>query len=170
MIAKFTVESVFKTDSSVELRMLPVSGSFDKDGNSEDNSFARWTPSGELRMTITNPALFDTFKQGDAYYLSFSQERPGILEVLNPVYASKIDGLQGAVSSLQAVAATLHELQSRVATALAGDAVSRASVAIVSPEQSAAIANLEAIQGKREADVPAIEYVPVHLRSEKDFH
>lgn len=44
---------------------------FDGDGNSDDNSFARWTPSGELKMTITNPRLVGVLREGEKYYLNF---------------------------------------------------------------------------------------------------
>jgi len=41
-----------------EINMAPVTGKpFDADGNSDDNSFARWTPCGSLNLTISNPAL-----------------------------------------------------------------------------------------------------------------
>ena len=45
---------------------------FDKDGNSDDNSFSQWTPFGELSMTITNPALSGALKVGEKYYLDFT--------------------------------------------------------------------------------------------------
>ena len=73
MVAKFRVSKVTKQDGMVSLEMAPVSAApFDKDGVSEDNSFAKWTPSGALAMTITNPTLLDTFKEGEKYYLNFS--------------------------------------------------------------------------------------------------
>jgi hypothetical protein len=53
--------------------MMAVSDKpFDADGNSEDNSFAKWTPSGELKMTITNPNLFGKLVEGQKYYLDFT--------------------------------------------------------------------------------------------------
>ena len=78
MIAKFQVTNVIKTEQpgwkSQELHMRPVSDKpYDADGNSEDSSFARWTPAGELKMTITNPNLFDKFVIGDKYYLNFTK-------------------------------------------------------------------------------------------------
>ncbi len=40
-------------------------------GISEDNEFSKWTPTANLSMTITNPALFGTLVQGEKYYVDF---------------------------------------------------------------------------------------------------
>jgi hypothetical protein len=45
---------------------------FDKEGTSDDNSFAKWTPSGTLEMNVCNPNLFGHFREGDKYYLDFT--------------------------------------------------------------------------------------------------
>lgn len=45
---------------------------YPEDGSDENNTFAKWSPSGNLTLTCTNPALFDTFKVGDELYLDFS--------------------------------------------------------------------------------------------------
>ena len=37
--------------------------------NAEDVSFSDSTPSGELRIFVTNPIVVGTFKPGDSYYL-----------------------------------------------------------------------------------------------------
>jgi len=74
MTAKFRITSVVKlSDQLDELTFMAVTSKpFDQDGNSEDNSFARWTPSGELKMTISNPNLIGKFQVGQAFYLDFS--------------------------------------------------------------------------------------------------
>lgn len=41
------------------------------DGNKENASFARWTPSGTIEFTLDNPALKDEFKPGQFYYVEF---------------------------------------------------------------------------------------------------
>ena len=46
---------------------------FDADGASEDNTFARYTPEAELTMVITNPNLVGQFKEGNTYYLDFTE-------------------------------------------------------------------------------------------------
>lgn len=45
---------------------------FGPEGESEDNTFARWTPSATLTMSVTNPALFGQFKVGQKFYVDFS--------------------------------------------------------------------------------------------------
>lgn len=78
MRAKFRVETVIqhKNETGVtheEITLFAVSDKpFDQGGNSEDNSFARWTPSGKLTMVITNPALFGKLKVGEKFYLDFT--------------------------------------------------------------------------------------------------
>jgi hypothetical protein len=38
---------------------------------SEDNTFARYTPGGNLELSITNPALFDKLEKGQKFYVDF---------------------------------------------------------------------------------------------------
>jgi hypothetical protein len=45
---------------------------FDENGNSEDNTFAKWTPTGHLSMSIQNPNLFGKFYAGQKFYLDFT--------------------------------------------------------------------------------------------------
>jgi hypothetical protein len=54
------------------LHLVAVCGSFGDNGESEDNSFARWTPTATLDMTITNPELFGKTKEGQKFYLDFT--------------------------------------------------------------------------------------------------
>jgi len=55
-----------------EVVMAPVFGTFD-DGDGEANKeWSEHTPSGELKMTITNPAAIDSFAPGEAYFLEFT--------------------------------------------------------------------------------------------------
>lgn len=79
MRAKMRVHSVAKltygtdTISQVELEMYPVCPpKFKDDGTHEDSDFHKWTPSGLLRMSITNPVLFDKFEKDQVYYLDFT--------------------------------------------------------------------------------------------------
>ena len=75
MRAKFQVTEVIPhSPDCEEIKMRAVSdAAFDPEGNSEDSSFARWTPSGELSITITNPNLISTIKTGEKYYLDFTK-------------------------------------------------------------------------------------------------
>jgi len=41
------------------------------DGSDENNSYAKWSPSGKVELTITNPALSNRIKEGDVFYVDF---------------------------------------------------------------------------------------------------
>jgi len=84
MRAKVRVSSV--TPPSVEtqdgsdmapaqtITAFPVarSDSYPSDGSDENNSYAKWSPSGEFKLTITNPALSNKIKEGDTFYVDFT--------------------------------------------------------------------------------------------------
>lgn len=46
---------------------------YPEDGSDENNTFAKWTPSADLKMSIMNPALFGKHKVGDEFYLDFTK-------------------------------------------------------------------------------------------------
>lgn len=76
MRAKMMVQSVEKPNPGMEvLTMAPVCGSapFGPDGESEDNTFSRWTPSGSLSLTVTNPDLHGKFNAGQKFYVDFTE-------------------------------------------------------------------------------------------------
>ena len=83
MRAKFVVSGVqehfndeAKTIKSGEtLTMFPVakSGPYPEDGSDEDNTFARWSPSGSLTLFIANPNLWGKYTAGSKHYLDFTQ-------------------------------------------------------------------------------------------------
>lgn len=41
-------------------------------GTQEDNSYSSATPTANLSMTVTNPALIGTVKPGDKFYVNFT--------------------------------------------------------------------------------------------------
>jgi hypothetical protein len=41
------------------------------DGSDENNTFAKWSPSGEFKLSITNPALSNKIQEGDVFYVDF---------------------------------------------------------------------------------------------------
>ena len=49
---------------------------YEDDAFDEDNTFAKYTPSADLRMTINNPALVGQYEEGDTFYLDFTPVRP----------------------------------------------------------------------------------------------
>ncbi len=74
MRAKLQVSDVQSSPTSerLSLRAVCKSGAYPTDGSDEDNSFARWTPSAELTMTVNNPELLGKFKVGDKFYVDFT--------------------------------------------------------------------------------------------------
>jgi len=75
MRAKMRVDSVHVFETVQTLKMFPVSksGAYPADGIDEDNTFAKWSPSGELTLSITNPELHGKFKPGQKFYVDFTE-------------------------------------------------------------------------------------------------
>lgn len=75
MRAKMYVQSVDRVGDSEELRLSAVTGKdpFGPKGESEDNTYARYTPNGACQLTINNPNLVGKFKQGQKFYLDFTE-------------------------------------------------------------------------------------------------
>jgi hypothetical protein len=74
MRAKFKIQSVEKHEGSESLTLTAVGAdSYGSGGLNEDNDFARWTPFGELKMSINNPDLLGVFNEGEKYYLDFTK-------------------------------------------------------------------------------------------------
>lgn len=42
------------------------------DGSDEDNTYAKFSPSGELSLSIVNPALIGKIQPGQKFYLDFT--------------------------------------------------------------------------------------------------
>jgi hypothetical protein len=57
-----------------QLKLAAVCGNapFGTNGESEDNTFARYTPSASLEMIITNPSLVGKIKAGQKFYVDFT--------------------------------------------------------------------------------------------------
>lgn len=77
MRAKLSVQSVTPHGEPVSqesLHFAAVCGTdpFGPNGESEDNTYARYTPMADLRMTVTNPALLGEYKPGQKFYVDFT--------------------------------------------------------------------------------------------------
>lgn len=80
MRAKFQVSTVHvyknpdgTTQSElVHMHAVARSSAYPDDGSDEDNTYARWSPSGSLTLSIANPALFGRYKAGDKTYMDFT--------------------------------------------------------------------------------------------------
>lgn len=73
MRAKLYVQSITRHEKSETLKFSAVSAkSYPNDGTDENNTFAKWTPSANLEMTITNPELIGKFNPGQQFYVDFT--------------------------------------------------------------------------------------------------
>jgi hypothetical protein len=50
-----------------------AASSYPSDGSDENNTYARYSPSGQLVLTVANPALLGKFMVGQEYYLDFTK-------------------------------------------------------------------------------------------------
>lgn len=66
------VDEPYQTE---ELMMYAVAktGPYPQDGSDEDNTYAKFSPMGQLMLTIANPALFGKFKAGQKFYVDFTE-------------------------------------------------------------------------------------------------
>lgn len=73
MRAKFQVNKVEQFAESERVFMNAVaSKSYPPDGSDEDNTYAKFSPSGNLELTIANPALRGKVQAGKTFYLDFT--------------------------------------------------------------------------------------------------
>lgn len=75
MRAKMRVTSVtIHNESFEELKFSAVAKNdgYPEDGSDENNTFARWTPTADLTMSITNSALIGKFTPGQEFYVDFT--------------------------------------------------------------------------------------------------
>lgn len=61
-----------RCSETVKLSCVCGNQPFGPNGESEDNSFAHWTPSGDMRLEITNPALHGKFVPGQKFYVDLT--------------------------------------------------------------------------------------------------
>jgi hypothetical protein len=81
MRAKLQVSSVFAhrypdtgetASETLHFHGVAKPTGYPPDGSDEDNTFAKWSPSVNLQIQITNPALFGQFEPGQRFYVDFS--------------------------------------------------------------------------------------------------
>ena len=56
-----------------QLQMHAVCTTFDENGHSDDNDYAKASPGASLSIAIANPALHGKFKVGDKFYVDFTK-------------------------------------------------------------------------------------------------
>lgn len=74
MRAKLKIETILQTEygEDITLKAVCKTGSYPDSGHDEDNSFAKFTPTAELKLSVRNPDLFGKFKPGQTFYLDFT--------------------------------------------------------------------------------------------------
>ena len=76
MRAKMQISQISQINQFPNAEQLQLHGvaakAYPADGSDEDNTFARWSPSVELKISITNPALIGQFKVGEKFYVDFT--------------------------------------------------------------------------------------------------
>jgi hypothetical protein len=74
MRAKMYVTSVLRSASCDTVKMSAVlrSTPYPADGSDEDNTYAKFSPSGQLELTIANPALLGKIEPGTKFYIDFT--------------------------------------------------------------------------------------------------
>lgn len=75
MRAKMKLQTVTRHEHGCDVLKFSAVGrkeAYPSDGSDENNSYAKFTPSATLEMTITNPALHGKFNPGEVYYLDFT--------------------------------------------------------------------------------------------------
>ena len=74
MRAKLRVNSVEQFEHAEVLKLTAVAANnYPEDGSDEDNTYAKFTPSAEMNIHITNPELAGKFKPGQTYYVDFTE-------------------------------------------------------------------------------------------------
>lgn len=65
--AKFRCSSVTKYEEQENVILAPVT-----DDNEDNKKWSKWTPSGQLELTITNEACWGAFEPGKEYLLDIA--------------------------------------------------------------------------------------------------
>ena len=66
------IEKRFENQETLYFNPVAASG-YPSDGSDENNTYAKFSPSGMLSLTVCNPALLGKFAEGEEYYLDFTK-------------------------------------------------------------------------------------------------
>jgi len=67
------IEKRFENQETLYFNPVSKSNGYPADGSDENNTFAKFSPSGMLSLTVRNPALLGKFVEGEEYYLDFTK-------------------------------------------------------------------------------------------------
>lgn len=71
MRAKMQIQSVAKQLGGYS-EVVEMAAVYGGNSNDEDNSFAKTTPSGTIRLQIANKELHGVYQPGDTFYVDFT--------------------------------------------------------------------------------------------------
>ena len=67
------IDGQFREHGQETLHFHAVAASrYPEDGSDENNTYARFSPSAALQLTVANPALVGRFTAGEEYYVDFT--------------------------------------------------------------------------------------------------
>lgn len=69
---RYTPDQKFGDSEKLTFRAVAKSTSYPEDGTDEDNTYAKFSPSGSIELTVANPALLGQFNPGETYYVDFT--------------------------------------------------------------------------------------------------
>ena len=78
MRAKLHLESVTHHShghETLKFHAVCKSGSYPADGSDEDNTYAKFSPSASMEITVANPALIGKFTPGQKFYVDFTEAK-----------------------------------------------------------------------------------------------
>lgn len=70
---KCTAVHSFEGHEVLEFSAVVKSGSYPANGLDEDNTYAKFSPSAEFKITVANPALRGKFLPGSKFYVDFTE-------------------------------------------------------------------------------------------------
>lgn len=75
MRAKMVVEKITKTTygEDIEMRVVGRKDAYPADGSDENNTFAKFTPAGELALVVHNEDLYGKIIPGQQFYIDFTE-------------------------------------------------------------------------------------------------
>lgn len=70
-----TPAGIKRETNQESLTFYPVckDGGYPENGLDEDNTFAKFSPSGEFKLVVANPELFGKFTAGQKFYVDFTE-------------------------------------------------------------------------------------------------
>ena len=66
------IDTRFENQETLYLNAVSASR-YPEDGSDENNTYAKFSPSGMISLTIANPALLGKFAKDEEYYIDFTK-------------------------------------------------------------------------------------------------